>query len=52
MIFSSDQVHGSNGYCQFVAELGIDERDRLQWHAPLSVMPLAPTQIAHLRCGE
>jgi len=28
MIFSSDQVHGFNGYRQFVAELGMGERDQ------------------------
>jgi hypothetical protein len=28
MILSSDQVHGFNGYRQFVAELGMGERDR------------------------
>src|SRR5260370_38199266 len=33
MNFSSDQVHGFNGYCQFVAELGMGERDQ-RWRGP------------------
>jgi hypothetical protein len=28
MIFSLDRVHGFNGYRQFVAELGMGERDQ------------------------